>query len=147
MVDDDKPAREFVEAVGAAIRKLAAVQRDLTKAVEKFKTADAPVVKALGKYVSDHDLARQLVLPMVPNALDRPLRFLREIPGLVLPQGIYEGMLPWLCGKRGRRPQAIVDFIADYLKTETGLTDKDVGELMGMGKDSIKRRRRRTKTA
>ena len=51
----------------------------------------------------------------------------------------------WDRPKGGRPSDGVLNHVAEFLRDHTGLGDDKIGRLMGLPKDHVKRRRRKTK--
>jgi hypothetical protein len=147
MVEDDKHALDFALAVGAEVRNLLAIRMRLIIALAKYQKAEKHITRMRRDLLLPTELRRRAIPLRVRLAARLSHKLLQEVPRILLPEEMYRAMRPSLFAKPGVQADAVVDFIARFLKNETGRGDKRVADLMGLTKEDVRRRRRRARTA
>jgi len=92
MVDDEKHVHDFASVVGSAMRGLVAIRLRLEPALQRFRDAEAPIIRMRRERLLPEERRRRSVALRVGLALNVPVRLLREVPEILHQEDVYKGM-------------------------------------------------------
>jgi hypothetical protein len=138
MISDEQPAHDLVDTVDSLMRGLAALEEEVTAPLQRF---DAIAKMRREPHPLPGDLRRRSLVLRIKLVFSVARRLLRDVPEILDPEAIYDGLQASPERKPGPKPDRVRSFLADYLKHRTGWGARRVARTMGLERDNIRRRR------